>query len=170
VSKVKNQVSSGGVIFRQHKGNVEIGLIALRGGRIWALPKGRLEEGETLEQAACREVMEETGLIGEVLRRIGEISYWFYAKEEGVKIHKTVHFFLIRHLEGETSNDSSEVDEARWWPLDEALKVLTYKSERETVEHGAEMLRELGVLPASGPEKPAQPSADQVSRGQSPQA
>lgn len=170
MSKVKNQVSSGGVIFRQQSGTVEIGLIALRGGRIWALPKGRLEEGETLEQAACREVMEETGLIGEVLRRIGEISYWFYAKEEGVKIHKTVHFFLIRHLEGETSNDSSEVDEARWWPLDEALKVLTYKSERETVEQGAEMLRELGVLPASGSPKPAPSSADAISRGPSPQA
>lgn len=160
MSKVKHQVSSGGVIFRHHNGNVEIGLIALRGGRIWALPKGRLEAGETLEQAACREVMEETGLIGEVVRRIGEISYWFYAKEEGVKIHKTVHFFLIRHLEGETSNDSWEVDEARWWPLDEALKVLTYKSERETVERGAEMIRELGEMPpAAGSEDPRKPEA-----------
>lgn len=163
MSKVKHQVSSGGVIFRQHNGKVEIGLIALRGGRIWALPKGRLEEGETLEEAACREVMEETGLIGEVIRRIGDISYWFYAKEEGVKIHKTVHFFLIRHLRGETSNDSSEVDEARWWPLDEALKVLTYKSERETVERGAEMIAGLGLMPpgapASEPPSQARPGA-----------
>ncbi len=159
MSKVKHQVSSGGVIFRQHNGKVEIGLIALRGGRIWALPKGRLEEGETLEQAACREVMEETGLIGEVLQRIGEISYWFYAKEEGVKIHKTVHFYLIRHLRGETSNDSWEVDEARWWPLDEALKVLTYKSERETVERGAEMIRALGEMPPGALPPEAAPPA-----------
>ncbi len=165
MSKVKHQVSSGGVIFRQHNGKVEIGLIALRGGRIWALPKGRLEEGESLEQAACREVMEETGLIGEVLRRIGEISYWFYAKEEGVKIHKTVHFFLIRHLQGETSNDSSEVDEARWWPLDEALKVLTYKSERETVERGAEMIRDLGLMPPAPPAtEPSAPTRPEASR------
>lgn len=159
MSKVKHQVSSGGVIFRPHNGSVEIGLIALRGGRIWALPKGRLEEGETLEEAACREVMEETGLIGEIVQRIGEISYWFYAKEEGVKIHKTVHFYLIRHLKGETSNDSWEVDEARWWPLDEAFKVLTYKSERETVERGAEMIRELGLLPPLPLQAEANPEA-----------
>ncbi len=169
MSKVKHQVSSGGVIFRRHDAKVEIGLIALRGGRIWALPKGRLEEGESLEQAACREVMEETGLIGEVLQRIGEISYWFYAKEEGVKIHKTVHFYLIRHLQGETSNESWEVDEARWWPLDEALKVLTYRSERETVEQGAEMIRALGAMPqVDSPQPPSSP--DQVSQGSAPQA
>lgn len=155
MSKVKHQVSSGGVIFRPNNGRIEIGLIALRGGRIWALPKGRLEAGETLEQAACREVMEETGLIGEVVRRIGEISYWFYAKEEGVKIHKTVHFFLLRHVSGETSNDSTEVDEARWWPLDEALKVLTYKSERETVERASAMIRDLGLFPASSASDPS---------------
>lgn len=158
MSKVKHQVSSGGVIFRPHNGTIEIGLIALRGGRIWALPKGRLEEGESLEQAACREVMEETGLIGEVLQRIGEISYWFYAKEEGVKIHKTVHFYLIRHLRGETNNDSWEVDEARWWPLDEALKVLTYKSERETVQQAAEMIKELQPSLLSESSIPSEPS------------
>lgn len=148
LAKVKQQVSSGGVIFRRHEGRLQIGLISIRGGRVWALPKGRIEAGETLDQTAQREVMEETGLVGEVLDRIGEISYWFYAKEEGVKVHKTVHFYLLKYLEGNTDNPSWEVDEARWWFLDEALPVLTYRSEHEIVDQAVEMLRERGELPA----------------------
>lgn len=146
MSKVKHQVSSGGVVFRHHQGQLEIGLIAIRGGRVWALPKGRVEAGETLEQAAQREVREETGVYGEVVERIGEISYWFYAKEEGVKVHKTVHFYLLRFAEGTIGLPNNEVDDARWWPMDEALAVLTYKSERETVETALSMLRQRGEL------------------------
>lgn len=149
MAKVKHQVSSGGVIYRRHEGQLEIALIAIRGGRIWALPKGRVEAGETLEQAAQREVMEETGIEGEILERIGEISYWFYAKEEGVKVHKTVHFYLLGYLRGNTDNPSWEVDEARWWPLDKALPALTYKSEREIAEQAVEMLELRGELPQS---------------------
>lgn len=148
LTKVKQQVSSGGVIFRHHEGKLQIALIAIRGGRVWALPKGRIEAGETLEQTAQREVMEETGLEGEILDRLGEISYWFFAKEEGVKIHKTVHFYLLKYLKGNTDNPSWEVDEARWWFLDKALPVLTYKSEREIVDQAVVMLRERGELPA----------------------
>lgn len=149
MAKVKHQVSSGGVIFRHLEGRLQIALIAIRGGRVWALPKGRIEAGETLDQTAQREVMEETGLTGEVLDRIGEISYWFYAKEEGVKVHKTVHFYLLKYLEGNTDNPSWEVDEARWWFLGEALPVLTYRSEREIVDQAVEMLRARGELPAA---------------------
>jgi 8-oxo-dGTP pyrophosphatase MutT (NUDIX family) len=148
LAKVKHQVSSGGVVYRHHEGKLEIALIAIRGGRVWALPKGRVEAGETLEQAAQREVMEETGIEGQILDRLGEISYWFYAKEEGVKVHKTVHFYLLSYIRGNTDNPSWEVDEARWWPLDEALPLLTYKSERETVEQAIVRLKERGELPA----------------------
>lgn len=147
MTKVKHQVSSGGVVFRHHGGTLEIALISIRGGRVWALPKGRVEAGETLEEAARREVWEETGIEGKILERIGEISYWFYAKDEGVKVHKTVHFFLLGYERGETSNLSDEVDEARWWPIDEALPALTYRSERETVENALELLRERGEYP-----------------------
>lgn len=151
MAKVKHQVSSGGVVFRHHEGTLQIALIALRGGRVWALPKGRLEAEETLEQAARREIWEETGIEGQVMDRIGEIAYWFYAKDEGVKVHKTVHFYLLSYLRGEPEGDHWEVDEARWWDIDEALAVLTYKSERETVESAVAMLRERGELPAPAP-------------------
>ena len=149
LAKVKHQVSSGGVIFRHLEGKLQIALISIRDGRVWALPKGRVEAGETLEQTAQREVMEETGLTGEVLDRIGEISYWFFAKEEGVKVHKTVHFYLLKYQHGTTDHPSWEVDEARWWFLDEALPALTYRSERETVEQAVEMLRDRGELSAN---------------------
>lgn len=144
LAKVKHQVSSGGVVYRHHEGKLEIALIAIRGGRVWALPKGRVEAGETLEQAAQREVQEETGVEGDVLERIGEISYWFFAKEEGVKVHKTVHFYLLKHTGGTMGLPNLEVDDARWWPIGEALPVLTYKSERETVEQALDLLRRRG--------------------------
>ncbi|MNX81164.1 putative mutator protein MutT4 [compost metagenome] len=150
MAKVKHQVSSGGVVFRRHAGRIEIALIAIRGGRVWALPKGRVEAGETLEQTARREIFEETGIEGEVIDRLSTISYWFYAKEEEVKVHKTVHFYLLRYVSGEATDTCEEVDEARWWPLEETLPILTYKSERETVEKAIARLRERGELPAQG--------------------
>ncbi|MEB3187677.1 MAG: NUDIX hydrolase [bacterium] len=143
MTRVKHQVSSGGVVFRRVDDQVEVALISLRGGKVWALPKGRIEPGETLEQTAQREVQEETGIEGEILDRIGDISYWFFAKDEGVKVHKTVHFYLLRYLSGNTDQPSWEVDEARWWNLDRAFGVLTYRSEKDILEQACSMIESL---------------------------
>lgn len=98
---------------------------------IWSLPKGHLEQGESAEEAAIREVREETGLLGEVVAPLGTIDFWFMAQEQ--RIHKTVHHYLMRMTGGELTADDVEVDEVMWVPLQELASRLTYKDERNLV-------------------------------------
>lgn len=135
--KVKVEISAGGVIYGVENEVLQIGLIATRGGSQWQLPKGLVEKGEPLEAAAEREVAEETGLRGEVVERLDKIDYWYVWKDDSgrpVRHHKIVYFFLIRHTGGDTSLHDREVDEARWFPIEEALAKLAFPNERRMVE------------------------------------
>ncbi len=137
------QVSSGGVIFRTGAAGIEIALIrkTLKGGkRIWCLPKGWVEPGESFEETAVREVREETGLDGEILQKIGETSYQFYSKEDRVRIDKTVHFFLMNCHGGSTADHDDEVEAADWFPLEEAETLMAYPTEKEMVRKARGLL------------------------------
>jgi 8-oxo-dGTP pyrophosphatase MutT (NUDIX family) len=113
-----------------------IGRTNRRGQLLWSLPKGHLEEGETPQDAAIREVTEETGIRGEIVGELGTISFWFVA--DGRRIHKTVHHFLLRAVGGELSDHDIEVTEVAWVPLPEIQDRLAYSDERNLVEiaHG----------------------------------
>ncbi len=137
---IKTQVSSGGVIFRRTGDDVEIALVAVKEGSVWSLPKGLVEKGEGDDETAVREVREETGLTGKVMKKIGDISYWYYIKNDNAKCRKTVHFYLLEFVSGVTSDHNWEVDSAEWFPINEALKKLSYKGDREIVEKAKEML------------------------------
>ena len=101
----------------------------LRHGRmVWSFPKGHIERGETAEQAAVREVREETGISGRVVVPLGTIDFWFM--HEGTRIHKTVHHFLMDFLGGELSDADQEVDSVRWAPLDDLPTLLGYPDEQ----------------------------------------
>lgn len=140
-ASIRTQVSSGGVIFRGgDKKEPEIALVAVKDGKTWTLPKGLVEKGEDESETAVREVREETGLSGRIIKRIGEISYWYYIKEDNAKCRKTVHFFLLEFMSGKISDHNWEVDDAQWFPIDEALNKLTYKGDREIVSKAKEML------------------------------
>ena len=138
---IKNRVSSGGVIFRKTSTNgFEIALVAVKRGSIWCLPKGIVEKGESQEETSVREVREETGLSGRVIGKIGNISYWYFIKEENAKCRKTVHFYLLEYLDGSTLDHNWEVDNAVWFSLDEAVEKVSYQGDRNIVRKAKEML------------------------------
>jgi len=133
------RTSAGGVVVRMD-GGVEVCLIRPMGRSVWGLPKGGVEEGETLEQTALREVAEETGLVGVVEQPLGSIDYSFYSRVQGGRVHKTVHYFLVRATGGDTALHDHEVSVARWVRLGQALRLMTYPNEREMVRRAADAL------------------------------
>ena len=138
-----HRISSGGVIFRPAGATYEVALIrvARADGYAWTLPKGWVEKGEDLEQTAVREVREETGLQAKVLRKLGEIMYEFYSRPDRSRVLKTVHVFLLECLGGDTADHDDEVEEVRWITLDEAVRTLTYKNEREMLEKAVGLIQ-----------------------------
>jgi ADP-ribose pyrophosphatase YjhB (NUDIX family) len=104
---------------------------------LWSLPKGHIEEGETPEQAAIREVAEETGIISSITKSLGVIDFWFMAG--GKRIHKTVHHFMFTEVGGTLLAQESEVDEVSWFPLSEIVERLAYPDEKKLIARSAEL-------------------------------
>lgn len=137
--RIKYEVSAGGLLLRRRGSNYD-GLLIGRGDppRLWTLPKGHVEARESTEQAALREVHEETGCWGEIVTRLSEISYWFYVGK--TKHRKAVTFFLMRYLSGNPANHDHEVDDAAWFDLVHARKTLKYVNEKRLVDLAFEFL------------------------------
>ncbi len=138
----KREISAGGVVYRRDGDEIEIVLASRRtrrGELAWGLAKGGIEDNESPEEAAVREVREETGLLAEIEGSLGETRY-FYVWED-VRIRKTVHFFLMRHTGGNIDDRDDEMEEIRWFPLERALKRAAYRGERDVLVRAAEILR-----------------------------
>lgn len=134
-----DEISAGGlVVDRANSKAAVIGRIDRRGRLLWSLPKGHIEAGETPEQAAVREVAEETGIAAAVVATLGSIDYWFVADDR--RVHKTVHHFLLRAHGGELSDADVEVAEVAWVPLPELQKRLAYADERRLVRRATRLL------------------------------
>ena len=137
----RQEVSAGGVVYRHAGGGFEIALAARRtrrGELAWGLAKGAIEPGESDEEAALREVLEETGLEAEIEADLGEIRYIYVW--DGVRVRKRVHFFLMRATGGDVSRHDAEMEEVRWLPLATAIKRAAYRGERDVVKRAAGLL------------------------------
>jgi len=134
------ELSAGGVVV--HDGRVLVIVPRRRaadGTLVLGLPKGHLDEGETAEQAAAREVREETGVQAELVGDLGEVRYWYV--REGRRVAKSVRFFLFGFLGGDVADHDDEVLEVRWLQLERACEELTYPGEREMVRRALVLAR-----------------------------
>jgi 8-oxo-dGTP pyrophosphatase MutT (NUDIX family) len=105
---------------------------------LWSLPKGHIEEGETPEQAAIREVEEETGIQSEIAKELGVINFWFMAG--GNRIHKTVHHYLFKETGGKLAPQLTEVDDVGWFPLSEIVDLLAYPDEKKLIAKSGDLV------------------------------
>lgn len=140
--ETRKQVSAGGAAFRETDGRLEVALVLMIPEMRWQLPKGIIDPGETPEQAALREVREEAGIECELIEPIETIEYWFVDSRSGtqVRIHKFVHFYLMRYVSGDVADHDHEVAEARWFPVDEAIITLAFDSEKSVVILGRDAM------------------------------
>ncbi|AWB82874.1 NUDIX hydrolase [Corynebacterium yudongzhengii] len=118
-----------------------IGRLDRRGRLLWSMPKGHVEKNEDRAATAEREVWEETGVTGEVISELGVIDYWFVS--EGVRIHKTVHHFLLRYADGDLNDEDPEVTEVAWVPVTTLIEHLAYADERKLARQALDQLEEL---------------------------
>jgi 8-oxo-dGTP pyrophosphatase MutT (NUDIX family) len=147
-----HETSAGGLVIddielpRSEQMAALIGRLDRRGRMLWSLPKGHIEQGETAEQTAIREVAEETGIHGHVLAALGSIDYWFVT--DGRRVHKTVHHYLMRFSGGELCDEDVEVTEVAWVPVAELPDRLAYADERRLAKVAHELIE---LLQSDGP-------------------
>lgn len=124
------EFSAGGLVIRNLRGRPFVAVVRVR-DRILALPKGHPEPGESSQEAALREVREETGLEATPVEKLGDVRYWH--SREGERVLKVVSFFLLRYRSGRLEDHDHEVEEALWIPLEEAPSRLAYRGEKDMV-------------------------------------
>ncbi len=172
-----HEISAGGLVIdgidrpRAEQSAALIGRTDRRGRMIWSLPKGHIEQGETAEQTAIREVAEETGIHGHVLAALGSIDYWFVT--EGRRVHKTVHHYLLEFSGGELCDEDVEVTEVAWVPVDELPRRLAFADERKLARVAHDLIALLqsdgpSALPPLPPSTPALRTQTHSSTRQSP--
>ena len=145
---MRREFSAGGVLVRSIRGRPHLAAIQPQGRKgVWALPKGKIDPGESAAETAVREVREETGVEGQVVEKLGDVRYTYTATWEGAKgerIFKVVSFFLLRAGRGRIGAIEEEmrieVAEARWLPLEEAPTLLSYGGEREMAAKARERI------------------------------
>ena len=146
---MRREFSAGGVVVRRLRGRWVLAAIRPAGRErgLWALPKGNIGPGEKPDEAALREVEEETGVDARLVGKLGDVRYVY--TWAGERIFKVVSFYLFRYRQGRLGEIAPEqrieVDEARWLPLEEAPRLLAYRGEREMAEKALAFIREDGL-------------------------
>ena len=130
-------VSAGGVVLAELHPDAPVALVAhrsVRGSLQWTLPKGAQEPGESVEQAALREVREETGLEAELIGPLDTIDYWFVWAPDQTRYHKFVHYFLMRAVGGDFAEHDHEMEDADWFEPAQARRRMSFANERRLLD------------------------------------
>ncbi|MBB3108973.1 8-oxo-dGTP pyrophosphatase MutT (NUDIX family) [Paenibacillus phyllosphaerae] len=114
------EISAGGVVYRKVDGKLQIQLIQDRYGKI-SLPKGKMEPGETVEQTALREIVEETGMEGMIIAPIDQIKYKYNHESKG-SVDKEVHYYLVEAIGGKLQAQVEEIRGVEWFEPMEAWR------------------------------------------------
>ncbi len=155
MTRVVHERSAGGVMLVRHGPELLVSLIRVRGGTVFALPKGHIEPGESPEQAALRETREETGLAGRLVAPLEQISYVFWSRMKNARVAKSVHFFLLEYRAGSIAHHDSEVDGVRLVPIARATEALNYPGEKRVMSEALAWVRAAGY---GGAEAKASPT------------
>jgi 8-oxo-dGTP pyrophosphatase MutT (NUDIX family) len=138
----KVEVSAGGIVYMRRRGRAKVILV----GRFepfvtWRLPKGHPERGESLIEAAKREVREEAGVSGRGGPKLGTTNYFFTHPVTKKFIHKFVHYFLFKKESGSVSQHDKEYDDARWFTLEQAIKRASFKDDKTILRRAAQIIK-----------------------------
>jgi 8-oxo-dGTP diphosphatase len=129
----KEKLAAGGVVIDSRTSPRRVLVVHRPSYDDWSFPKGGVKAGETLEQAALREVTEETGLECRILKKVA-ITRYNYRSRKGNPRPKAVHYFLMEAEGGDITTDGVEVDRACWLDLDEARRRLSYDHDRRLLD------------------------------------
>lgn len=145
---MKIQFSAGGIVYKNQKSKISkqkgetLILVSQHSQHHgWVFPKGLIGdhiEEENKEETALREVKEETGVEGKIIKSLTPVDYWFVMNNE--KIHKTVYYFLMEYAGGDTAKHDHEMENVQWVPIGEVEKKLTYKSDRDVWQKTQKLL------------------------------
>ena len=148
--EVRRELSAGGLIWRRRpNGAVEMVLVRPTGKSTWVLPKGHVEPGESVLEAALREANEESGLQVVAGEPLGQVSYLYSWRDRPdarlIRIFKRVHFYLMQCVGGDPRDHDDEIEEVVWLAIDQALARASHKSERGLIVKARKALQ----LPSS---------------------
>ncbi len=131
---MKREFSAGGIVFK----NGQVLVTQHSQNKHWSFPKGLIDPGQTIEEAAVREVREEGGVVAEIIGKVGYNKYVYTFEEE--KIFKVVTYFLMKYISGDPKDHDWEVSEAGWYSPEDALKQLSFSKDKELLKKALELL------------------------------
>ena len=143
--KTVKEISAGGVVFKRTPRGFQFAIMKDSYGK-WAFPKGRVEKGETLEEGAARETLEELGLEEvRLLDYLGKIDIWFRDRYEkkGALVHKDIHFFLFQTTQDAKlyADPKQHTYEAKWVPMSQVVKISSYEDTKTILKHAIDLVK-----------------------------
>lgn len=139
--KTMPEISAGAVLYKGSDDKLRIVLYSRNNGTQWCLPKGKIEKNETQEEAARREVKEETGLEGKIIRHLKNVYYTYIDKRRKLKLNKTVHYFLMKYIHGQINTDDAGVEDVVWFDIKAALEKVTFDNEKKTIQKAFDIIK-----------------------------